>query len=234
MLLVLAILVLLLVGVSRHAGQRYQRAMAMGSKLQAPLNFTAGEIATEFLWAHGISDVEIVPHEALVTDYFDPGRRRLFLRPAVADGRNLAAWAVALHEAAHALQAKDEIKGDAEALRWRQSCIRLTRYLPTFTALGAFAIMVLRRLPAMYALGLVVVAAAIAMLLNAGTVAIEYNANKRLRLWLDERLSSHQAALEDLEPLLAAVATRELGDLLRSPTYFFFSALPGSGKIRPE
>ena len=34
--------------------------------------------------------------------------------------------------------------------------------------------------------------------------------------------------------LLARVATREVGDLLRSPRYFLLTALPGSGRIRPS
>jgi hypothetical protein len=40
--------------------------------------------------------------------------------------------------------------------------------------------------------------------------------------------------LEKLESIIGPVCTRELGDLVQSPRYFFFSALPGSGKSRPS
>jgi hypothetical protein len=36
-----------------------------------------------------------------------------------------------------------------------------------------------------------------------------------------------------LEGYLNRAATREVGDLLQSPRYFLFSAMPGSGSNRP-
>jgi hypothetical protein len=71
------------------------------------------------------------------------------------------------------------------------------------------------------------------MLMNLGTLAVEHNANALLRRWLVERLSSSPVAQERIEVLLAAIATRELGDVVQSPRYFFLSALPGTSSARP-
>jgi Zn-dependent membrane protease YugP len=229
-LLILAIVILSLsLMASRHAARRFQQAMARAQRSHAPYAHTGAEIARIFLKSEGITDVDILPHQALVTDYFDPRRHRLFLSRRVHDATSLAAWAVALHEAAHALQARDT-PGD---LKWRQSCIRLTRYGPTLIALVLAALTVLKVVPSRIALILFGVLWAVIFLLNVGSLAIEWNANLRLRRFLDDHLANHPDARDQLDRLLPTVATRELGDLADSPRYFFLSALPGTSKLRP-
>jgi len=63
---------------------------------------------------------------------------------------------------------------------------------------------------------------------------VEFNANARLRRFLDKHLERHPEALDRLGAYLSRVATREVGDMLRSPRFFLLSGLPGSGKIRPQ
>ncbi|MBX7211602.1 MAG: zinc metallopeptidase [Verrucomicrobiaceae bacterium] len=231
MLGILIIVVLLAFGASHWSLQRYEEAVARGGRWQAPLPFTGAEIALAFLEDAGVTDVQIIEHNGVVTDYFDPARRRLFLRREFKDGHHLAAWAVALHEAAHALQT-----GDALAeLKWRRSCITMTRYVPTLVLILVVALKFLKIMPSIRVRLFVAAAAcAIVLLLNIGTLAVERNANLRLRRFLDERLNRHDEARERLDSILSAAALREVGDLIRSPRYFFFSALPGSGKARPE
>lgn len=231
MLGIFIIVLLLVFGASRHCLNRYEAAIARGSRERSPAPLTGEEIALEFLKANGVEDVQVVEHNGIVTDYFDPSRRRLFLRKEFKEGQHLAAWAVALHEAAHALQTGDAL-GE---LKWRRSCITMTRYVPTLTAILAIALMFLKVLPN-FRLGLTAVAGswAIVLLLNIGTLAVERNANLRLRKFLDDRLDQYPDAQEKIESILAATALREVGDLIRSPRYFFFSALPGGAKMRPK
>lgn len=204
--------------------------MFKGFRVNAPTAHTGGEIALMFLKFEGVEDVQISEHNGVVTDYFDPTRRRLFLRKEVAQGTTLSAWAVALHEAAHAVQTGDSL-GE---LKWRQSCIRMSRYVPMAAVLLITALMVFRvlipRMAMMAAAGVFL----LVLLLNAGSVPIEMNANKRLRRFLDMHLARHEQAHARLEELLFCMAIREVGDVLRSPRYFFLSALPGTGKSRPS
>jgi hypothetical protein len=51
---------------------------------------------------------------------------------------------------------------------------------------------------------------------------------------LDRHLARHEQARERLDELLFSMALREGSDVLRSPRYFFLSALPGSGTSRPR
>ncbi len=228
---IFVIVLLLVFGASRHALRRYEAAIAAGSSEKSPVPLSGEEIAMEFLKGAGVDDVQVVEHNGVVTDYFDPARRRLFLRKDFKEGRHLAAWAVALHEAAHALQTGDALS----ELKWRRSCITMTRYLPTLTAILVIALAFLKVLPN-FRIALTAVAGswALVLLLNIGTLAIERNANLRLRKFLDERLRQYPDARDTLESILAATALREVGDLIRSPRYFFFSALPGSSKVRPR
>lgn len=216
--------------VARWAQARHASMMVKGFRASAPTAYTGGEIALMFLKSEGVDDVQIVEHNAVVTDYFDPTRRRLFLRREVAQGTTLSAWAISLHESAHALQTGDTL-GE---LKWRQSCIRMNRYVPTAAIFAIVGLMVARVLMPRYAIFVAAGVVLLLLLLNLGSVPLEFNANKRLRRFLDEHLQKHAQASTRLDELLFCMAIREVGDLLRSPRYFFLSALPGTGKMRPQ
>ena len=229
-LIIAAAVVVLSVLASRHAAAKIQQTLGRANRYPAPQAQTGAEIARRFLDEEGQTDVEILTHQAVVTDYFDPKRRRLFLSRKVAQQPTLAAWAVALHEAAHATQTGDALSD----LKWRQSCIRMSRYGPVFIGLLLAVMMVLKvMMPRIAIMAFGAVWAAL-FLLNIGTLAIEWNANLRLRRFLDKHIGEDSAERDELNSALAAMATREVGDLVRSPRYFFLSALPGTSKIRPR
>lgn len=216
--------------VARWAQARHASMMLKGFRATAPTAHTGSEIALMFLKSEGVDDVQVVEHNAVVTDYFDPTRRRLFLRREVAEGTTLAAWAIALHEAAHALQT-GEAFGE---LKWRQSCIRMCRYIPMAAVFAIVGLMIARILVAKNAIIVAACVITLLLLLNLGSVPLEFNANKRLRRFLDAHLKNYPQASGRLDELLFCMAIREVGDLLSSPRYFFLSALPGTGKMRPR
>jgi Zn-dependent membrane protease YugP len=145
-------------------------------------------------------------------------------------GTTFTAWAIALHEAAHALQTGDSL-GE---LKWRQSCIRMSRYLPTLAVLVITGMTLFKVLIPRNAIFIAAGVLLLLLLLNLGSVPTELNANKRLRRFLEDHLKNHGQAHERLNELLFCMAIRETGDLLSSPRYFFLSALPGTGKSRPS
>lgn len=230
MIAVAVILIALVLGASRFCRGRHDAAMRDSGGVEAPCGQSGGDVAAEFLKASEAEDAQIAVHDGFVSDYFDPKRRRLFLRSATSEGKTLAAWAAALHEAAHALQTGDALP----ELKWRQSCIRMTRYLPTLAAVAAVLLKFLAKMPVQPLLLGVAGAWALVMALNIGTLAIERNANLRLRKFLDDKLRNHPMTREKMDSLLSAMALREVGDFSRSPKFFLFSALPGSSKLRPR
>lgn len=228
MLAIFIIIILLGFGVCQWAAGRFAQVEGPAMKERAPTAHTGEEIVKLFLAFEGVTDVQIVEHNGMASNYFDPRRRRLFLQPPVAQGTSMGAWAIALHEAAHATQT-DGALGD---LKWRQNVIRLNRYGPIFGLLGV-AGMVFMRFPPRFAFAGLIGVCVLLLLLNLGTLAVEHNANARLRRFLENHLDRHPDAHDRLTGYLSRVALKEVGDLLRSPRFFLFSALPGSGKIRP-
>ena len=228
MLIIPIVLLLLSIGVARYAMQRYESAMKMGARHVMPGGQTAGEVVREFLEENDAGDVQIVEHTALVSDYYDPKRRTLFLTRRTMSGTDAGSWAVALHEAAHALQ-----EGEArKALDWRLGNIKLARYAPTVVAAVCLVFMFLKRLPSRHALLICGVLFAAIMALNVLSMPVEVNASQRVQVWIEGKLRRHPALLEMFTALLTRVAWRDTGALFRSPMYFLFGALPVGGKLR--
>lgn len=224
------ILLVLAIGISRFALQRYEQGVMLGAKQTVPGALTAGEAARLFLDEHDASDVKIVEHNALVSDYFDSGRRVLFLNKTLMQGTDVASWSVVLHEAAHATQKGDEGK----ALGMRMGNIRLARYAPALIGIVALVFVVLKRLRPQHAIFVCGVAFFLIAMVNAMSMAVEYNASQRAMAWLERKLRRNSDTLELFRQILPRVAWRDTGALIRSPMYLLFGALPVGGKLRPR
>ncbi len=228
MLAIPILLLLLSIGVARYAMQRYEEAVRLGSRHTMPGGQTAGEVAREFLDANEAQGVQILEHTAMVSDYFDPKRRTLFLNRKTMQGTDAASWAIALHEAAHALQEGEGRK----ALEWRLGNVKLARYGPPLVALVCLVLMVLKRLPFRSVLLICGILFALIMAVNIMSMPIEVNASQRVQAWIEDKLRKHPALVEVFTTLLALVAWRDTGALARSPMYFLYGALPAGGKLR--
>ncbi len=228
MLVIPIILLLLSIGLARYAMQRYEEGMKLGARHTMPGGQTAGEVAREFLDENDGSDVKIVEHTSVISDYFDPKRRTLFLNRSTMNGTDAASWSVALHEAAHAFQ-----EGDArKALDWRLGNVRLARYAPTVVGVACLALTFLKRLPFRSTLMICGVIFALIMMMNMMSMPIEVNASQRAQAWIEEKLRKHPALLEVFTVLLGRVAWRDTGVFMRSPLYLLSGLLPVGGKLR--
>ncbi len=230
MVAIFIIALILTLGIANFGRGRFNNAMTTGARLKSPGGQTAAEITREFLDENEATDIDIVEHNALVTDYYDPKRRTLFLHPDVMNSPSAAAWAIALHEAAHAMQSKTM----RAALDLRRSNIRLTRYMPAFSA-AMFAVLgFLKRPP--FTIGWRIVAAIwfIVMLLNVLSLPIEFNASHRALAFLERKLQKNPEMLDHFKKLLCGVAWRDTAAFLRSPLYCLFGALPVGGALRPR
>jgi len=224
------ILFLITLAVARFASQRYQAAVGAGRRIPMPSAQTAGEAAREFLDANDGQAVQIMEHNALISDYYDPKRRTLFFTKATMLGTDAASWAIALHETAHALQTGEGLK----ALQWRIGSIQLTRYAPAVIGVVFLLLVFLNRplfrvLPMVFAF---IMAAIMAM--NVMSLPIEFNASVRARAWLEGRLRKNRQILEMMGPILQGVAFRDTAVFLKSPKYLFFTLLPLGGRKRPN
>ncbi len=230
MLALIIIPLLFALAAAKFASDRFHAAIKTGSKVGVPGAMTAAEAVREFLDENDASDVKIMEHNAFVSDYYDVGRRCLFLNQSTMMGTDAASWSLALHEAAHALQTGES----AKLFLWRQGNIRLTRYAPTLIAFVCLLLNFLKRLPFRSTLMICGILFALIMLVNLLSTPIEKNASARVMSWLDRRLEKYPELLDTFAVVLSGVAWRDTAVFLKSPMHFFYAFLPMGGKLRPR
>jgi hypothetical protein len=100
MFLVFGITALISLAASMHVKSTYNRYSQVGASSGA----TGAEVASAILQRAGIHDVEILEHDEMLGDHYDPSNKRLVLSSQNFHGRSLAALGVAAHECGHAIQ----------------------------------------------------------------------------------------------------------------------------------
>jgi Zn-dependent membrane protease YugP len=152
------------------------------SQIPASSCATGAEVAEAILQRAGIYDVEIVPHDGLLGDHYDPLHKRLVLSMENFRGNSVAAFGVAAHECGHALQHHQAYA----PLRWRMAAITATNFasqivlwLPLF---GAAAMGVNWRI----ASWIIACAWGVIMLFNLVTLPVEFDASARAKRVLAE------------------------------------------------
>ena len=83
---------------------RVRATFARYREVPASAGLTGGEAAGKLLELHGLPDVRLEHTKGTLSDHFDSDAKTLRLSDDVADGRSIAALAVAAHEVAHAHQ----------------------------------------------------------------------------------------------------------------------------------
>jgi uncharacterized protein len=83
---------------------RLKNRFSTFSKVSTSSGLSGKEVAEKMLHDHGIYDVQVISSEGFLHDYYDPAKKTVNLSPAVYEGRNVAAAAVAAHECGHAVQ----------------------------------------------------------------------------------------------------------------------------------
>lgn len=103
---------------------RVRRVYAKWSKVPSSAGVCGAEAAAAILDKAGIHDVEIVEHNELLGDHYDPAHKRLVLSSQNYHSTSVAALGVAAHECGHAIQHQ---LGYAP-LQWRMAAIGATQF----------------------------------------------------------------------------------------------------------
>lgn len=82
---------------TRSSFKKYSRVRTMSG-------LTGAQAAQRLLASAGIRDVEIVPHQGMLSDHYNPVTKKLALSEGVYGSPSVAAVGVACHEAGHAIQ----------------------------------------------------------------------------------------------------------------------------------
>jgi hypothetical protein len=89
---------------SLWASFRTKSAFEKYSQVRVVSGLTGAQAAKRLLDAAGITDVQIVPHEGMLSDHYNPITKTLALSEGVYGVPSVAAVGVACHEAGHAIQ----------------------------------------------------------------------------------------------------------------------------------
>jgi Zn-dependent membrane protease YugP len=163
-------------GISLLAAARVKSVYHRYSQIPAASGASGAEVAAAILDRAGIHDVEIVSHDEMLGDHYDPINKRLVLSDLNYHGRSLAALGVAAHECGHAIQHKIAYA----PLTWRMGAIGAVNFVsPIVTWLPMLGFIGL--IPGRTVLVLMSAAWGVIMLFNLITLPVEFDASNRAK-----------------------------------------------------
>ncbi len=184
---------------------------------------SGAQAASEILRAANIHDVEIVEHEGMLGDHYDPIHKRLVLSHQNFRGGSAAALGVAAHECGHAIQHKALYA----PLQWRMAAVGATTFASQIVMwlplIGLFTGLVNMKA----ALLIMAVAWGVIMIFNLITLPVEFDASRRAVAILDGmgfvRSGSENQAVREV---LNAAAFTYVAAFITSLAYFLWHLLP--------
>src|SRR4051812_45929236 len=158
-------------GISLIAAARVKSVYHRYSQVPAASGATGAEVAAAILDRAGIRDVEIVSHDEMLGDHYDPTHKRLVLSEQNYHGNSLAALGVAAHECGHAIQHQIAYA----PLHWRMAAVGAVNFVNPMVGflplLGMIGFLPWRSVMVFMAFGMGVI-----MLFNLITLPVEFDA----------------------------------------------------------
>ncbi len=161
-----------------YAQMRVMSAYRKNVQIPSRNGITGREAAAAVMESAGIHDVEIVEVEGMLSDHYDPSKKRLALSPDNFHGTSLAALGVAAHEAGHAIQ--DKVGYGMMAVR--QSLVPAVQVAsPIAMILGGFAIYLVGGAMGGLLLKIAIGALAVVTVFQFVTLPVEFDATARAK-----------------------------------------------------
>lgn len=159
-------------------GARLKSKMKKYGEVRLSSGLSGAQVAQKMLNDYGIHDVTITQGQGFLTDHYNPVKKSISLSPAIFQGVNVAAAAVAAHECGHAVQ-------HAKGYKWlemRSKLVPVVQFgsrLYIWLIIGGLAI----GLSGLAWLGVAFFAAT--TLFSLVTLPVEYDASNRALAWLN-------------------------------------------------
>ena len=161
-----------------YAQMRVMSAYRKNVQIPSRNGITGRAAAAAVMESAGIHDVEIVEVEGMLSDHYDPSKKRLALSPDNFHGTSLAALGVAAHEAGHAIQ--DKVGYGMMAVR--QSLVPAVQVAsPIAMILGGFAIYLVGGAMGGLLLKIAIGALAVITVFQFVTLPVEFDATARAK-----------------------------------------------------
>ena len=208
---------------SLWATLRVKAAYAKYSRLPASSGYSGAEVAGQILQGAGVYDVQVLEHDALLGDHYDPLHKRLVLSSQTFHGRSTADLGIAAHECGHAIQHKLAYA----PLQWRMAAVGLTSFASQVVMWLPLVGMFTGLLSTYTGLLIMAVGWGIIMLFNLITLPVEFDASQRAKQLLPAmgfiRPGEEARAVAKV---LDAAAWTYVAAFLTSLAYFLWHLLP--------
>lgn len=202
-----------------HVKRRYLHY----SRVPAMSGYTGAEAAYEILRRAGIRDVEIVEHNEMLGDHYDPRHKRLVLSSDNYHGTSLAALGVAAHEAGHAIQHKQAYA----PLHWRMAAVQVTGFANQIVTILPIIGVMTGYLSTVTGLTIMAAAWGVIMAFNLVTLPVEFDASRRAKMQLAEIGFLRDATeMNGVAKVLNAAALTYVAAFVTSLVYFLWYLLP--------
>jgi uncharacterized protein len=209
--------------ISLLAAARVKSNYLRFARVAASSGLTGAEAALEILRHANIDDVEVIPHDGLLADHYDPLHKRLVLSTDNYFGRSVAALGVAAHEAGHAIQ-------HAQAylpLQLRMAAVGLTTFASQVVMWLPLFGMVTGLLSTYTGLMVMAVSWGVIMAFNLITLPVEFDASRRAKQTvLRMGLVAPGTEADGVNKVLNAAAWTYVAAFLTSLAYFLWFLLP--------
>jgi Zn-dependent membrane protease YugP len=205
------------------AAARVKSVYRQYSQLPVRSGLTGAQAAARILQAAGIRDVEIVEHDEMLGDHYDPLHKRLVLSRENYRGSSPAALGVAAHECGHAVQHQQAYA----PLQWRMAAVGATTYanqvVMWLPILGIFTGLI----APMTGAAIMAAAWGVIMMFNLVTLPVEFDASRRAKAVLLHMgmVNSHEER-EGVEKVLNAAALTYVAAFITSLAYLLWYLLP--------
>lgn len=205
------------------ASARVKSTYRRYSSVQAASGETGAEVAAQILDRAGIHNVEIVAHDVMLGDHYDPINKRLVLSTENYHGTSCSALGVAAHECGHAIQDKIAYA----PLRWRMGAVGATTYANQVVLwlplIGMFTGLIAPKTGAL----LMAAAWGVIMMFNLITLPVEFDASRRAKTVLAGL--GHVATPDQMSAVrkvLDAAAWTYVAAFITSLAYLLWHLLP--------
>ena len=207
--------------ISLFATARVKSQYHKYSQMPVASGLTGAQAAAEILHAAGIHDVEIVEHDAMLGDHYDPMNKRLVLSSDNFHGSSAAALGIAAHECGHAVQHQIAYA----PLHWRMGAVTATNVASQMVMWLPLIGLFLGLMKPM--LILMCIAWGIIMLFNLITLPVEFDASRRAKIILGEmRFVQPGEEATGVRRVLDAAAWTYVAAFITSLAYLLLHLLP--------
>lgn len=203
------------------------------SQTRLASGLTGKDVAERMLKQYGIFDVTVKSVDGFLSDHYNPADKTVNLSPAVYNGVNIAAAAVAAHECGHAVQHNTAYTW----LTMRSKMVPVVQFASmaaTWISLGLAFLAYMNPGLTNTMLLLFIVIQSVITLFSIITLPVEVDASKRALVWLEDSRIANYNEVDDAKDALKWAAYTYFVNALASIATLLYYIMRFTGNNRED